>query len=378
MTKEITGPKKTVRYIDVDVYEESKNRIRHVVDTFDDIYVSFSGGKDSLAVLKILEEVYEEMGIAKKIKVVFRDEELIPDDVISFVADMYHSGQYDFYWFAVQMKSHKFILGKSIDYIQWDEKRKWVRPKPEWAITVPGLYDQYTMDKLVVKHTGAKGKVAFITGIRADESITRFNSCVNKINENYINNSPTAKNVKLVKPIYDWSEKDIFKYFYDKEIQYCPVYDKQVWNREGLRVATPVHAENAKKFDKLKTLAPGLYEQIISIMPDMLLQERYWHELDRYGVLERYPHSWSGIAKYIRENLPDAAQRKLAAQRVRECITIRENKLKKGEGTHNMGGYPVMYVFKTIINGQYKRAIQPLNKASGTMFEYEGLEKPEE
>lgn len=379
MVKEVEGPKKTVRYIDRNVYEEAKLRIRHIVDTFDDIYVSFSGGKDSLVTLLLLREVLRDMGIDKKINVVFRDEELIPDDVIDFLTEIYRSGEYNFYWFAVQMKSHKFILGKSIDYLQWDEKREWVREKPEWAIEAPGkVFDQYTMDKFVADYVGAKGKVAFMTGIRADESITRFNSCVNKINENYINQSPTAKNVKLVKPIYDWSEKDIFKYLHDNGHRYCPVYDKQVWNSEGLRVATPVHAENAKKFDKLRTLAPRLYQQVVQIMPEMMIQERYWKEYDRYGIIERYPHSWAGIAKYIRDNIPDAAQRQLASKRVRECITIRQNKLKKGEGLHNMGGYPILYVFRTIVNGQYKRAIQPLNKAGKIHFEFEGMEIPEE
>jgi len=31
-----------------------------------------------------------------------------------------------------------------------------------------------------------KGKVGFLTGIRADESIVRLRSCINKKNENYI------------------------------------------------------------------------------------------------------------------------------------------------------------------------------------------------
>lgn len=71
-------------YIDTDVYTEAKKRIRHIIETFDSILVCFSGGKDSLAVLCLVEEVYKEMGITRKIKVVFRDEELIPDDVVRF------------------------------------------------------------------------------------------------------------------------------------------------------------------------------------------------------------------------------------------------------------------------------------------------------
>ena len=42
--------------------------------------------------------------------VIFRDEELIPDDVIEFVQSYYHSGEYNFYYYAVPLKSTKFIL----------------------------------------------------------------------------------------------------------------------------------------------------------------------------------------------------------------------------------------------------------------------------
>ena len=39
-----------------------------------------------------------------------------------------------------------------------------------------------------------------------------------------------------------------------------------------------------------------------------------------------------------------------------------------------MGGYPILYVFKQVVNGNYKRRIQPTNTASKKDFEYEGLE----
>ena len=105
--------KANVKYIDTNVYAEAKRRIRHVIETFDKIFVCFSGGKDSLATLRLVEEVYADLGIKEKINVIFRDEELIPDDVIEFV--QWHAKQkdrYNFYYYAVQLLSEKFILGK--------------------------------------------------------------------------------------------------------------------------------------------------------------------------------------------------------------------------------------------------------------------------
>jgi 3'-phosphoadenosine 5'-phosphosulfate sulfotransferase (PAPS reductase)/FAD synthetase len=39
-----------------------------------------------------------------------------------------------------------------------------------------------------------------------------------------------TRNVKLCKPLYDWEENDVFRYFYDRQIRYCPVYDSQLWS----------------------------------------------------------------------------------------------------------------------------------------------------
>lgn len=361
--------KKGVRYIGTDVYEESKNRIRHIINTFDTIAVCFSGGKDSLVTLHLVEEVYEELGITDPINVIFRDEEVIPDDIINFVLWHAKQAKYRFYYYAVQLRSNKFILGKTFSYIQWDESREWIRPKPEIAITETGVvFDQYAMDEYCARPFA--GKVAFLTGIRADESIIRFQSCLNKKNENYINATKDPR-VKLCKPIYDWSEKDIFKYFYDQEITYCETYDKQMWNAQPLRVATPLHAESAKIFRKVRTLYPVFYEQIISIFPEMLLQERYWEDFDRYGVIYQYPYGWNGVLNYIKAEITDPAMRKLAMSRVVEAAKTRKNHLDAGRYVENYGGYPIMYVFKNILAGSFKRAIQPCAHPTKEELEYE-------
>jgi len=365
---------KAKKYIDTNVYDEGKKRIRHIINTFDKIYVSFSGGKDSLAVLRLVEEVYAEMGITKKINVVFRDEELIPDDVIDFVTKEYNSGRHNFLYYAIPLKSNKFILGKTVDYVQWDNDREWLRPKPKFAITLPEgdkrVFDQYTLDEFIVE--GIKGKIAFITGVRADESLIRLQSCLVKKNENYINSTKVA-NVKICKPIYDWSQDDVFLYFYKAKIEYCEIYDIQALNGDSLRVSTPLHSEASKKFHKLKTLYPTFYQQLIDLFPEMLIQDKYWKEYDRTSIIYAYAHSWDGIMRYINDTLEGSMQR-LAKRRVLESKTIRDNKLKKGEGTHNLGGYPILYVFKAIVAGQFKNAIQPKIKISRPFCEYEGLD----
>lgn len=360
-------------YIDANVYEEAKKRIKHIIATFDKVFVNFSGGKDSLATLHLTEEVYQEIGLTEKVNVIFRDEELIPDDVVEFVQDYYDSGKYNFKYFAVPLMSNKFILGKSYQYIQWDNNREWIRQKPHFAITWEDgkIYDQYTIDSFAVK--GERGKIALLTGIRADESLTRFRAAINKKNENYIN-ATESPNIKICKPIFDWSEKDIFKYLHDNKIKYCQIYDKQMFNAESLRVSTPLHAEAAKRLGKLRTIYPQFYEQIVSIFPEVLIQDLYWDSFDRYGIIGKYENSWSGILKYINDNIEEPERAALAKKRLFHAKQFRESAIKKNmKAKENLGGYPILYVFKCIINGDYKRKIQPKDKVSEAERKFEGL-----
>ena len=73
------------------------------------------------------------------------------------------------------------------------------------------------------------------------------------------------------------------------------------------------------------------------------------------------------------ENIKDNNERIKAIKRVKQALTTRKNKLKNNEGKQNFGGYPLLYIFKTVLAGGYKRAIQPKLKASLEDYIYEGL-----
>ena len=371
--------KEIKKYLDIDVYEAAKQRIKHVLNLFDSVLVAFSGGKDSLCALNLVKEVYAELGIKEKVKVFFRDEELIPDNVIDFVQKIAESGEYDFRYYAIPLKSTKFILGNTVEYVQFDPEREWLRQPPEYAIRLPKgdkrVFSQYEADEFICQNE--KGKVAIINGIRADESLIRLRSCINKKNENYIN-ATESKRIKLVKPIYDWTERDIFVYFCKNDVRYCEIYDQQLFNDEALRVSTPLHAESAKKFNKIKTRNPKFYQQLITLFPEMIVQDRYWNEYDRQKTFnaDDYAHTFTGLLNYIKATIDDEDQRKLAIKRVKTAWKTRINKMNTGQ-RHNFGGYPLLYLFEVVAAGQFKRVIQPKTDAPYKYFEFEGYTKEE-
>lgn len=342
-------------YLDIDVYEASKERLKDIISTFDKCYVCFSGGKDSLVVLHLMKEVYEEMGIKKPLDVVFRDEELIPTVVIDFVQSYQKLPWINMKYYATQMKSNKALLGKTEDYIQWDKNREWVRPKPSGAISFNQASSQYEMDDLICKDD--VGSVCLITGQRADESLYRMKTVMNTISRPYISNSGSKK-AKLGKPIYDWTEDDIFKYLYEKKIEYCPIYDMQVFNGQVLRVATPLHAEASKHIEKLKTLDPVFYNQLAQIFPEAEVHARYGKAIsgssDKYdAIIDKYPLGVKGILQYIEDNLV-GHQKQLALNRLHTALKIKKRAITAHPET--FGGYPLRYLFIIFIRGGVQEA----------------------
>lgn len=350
------APKERKKYLDIDVYQASKERINHIIDAFDTVLVCFSGGKDSLAVLHLVEEVYKERGINKKIKVVFRDEELIPDNVVEFVQEMYESGKYDFRYYAIPLLSQKYVLGNIDEYVQWDPNREWIRQPPAYAIRLPEgdkrVFSQYDADAFICKDE--KGKVAMLTGIRASESLLRFQSVMVKKNETYICDTK-ADGVKLCKPIYDWSENDIFLYFYQKKINYCKIYDEQTFNGETLRVSTSLHAESAKQFDKLKTRCPSYYQQVVDLFPEMLVQGRYYKEFNGTKDFSQYARSIDGLKKFAVDSIENPVLLSKAMDIIARAESWRRKRIPKLE--NNYSGYPLMYVFEAIAKGNVKRGM---------------------
>ena len=346
--------KERKKYLDIDVLEAAKRRINHIIDVFDTLLVCFSGGKDSLVVLNLVEEVYRERGIKDKIKVVFRDEELIPDNVIDYVQSIYESGKYDFRYYAIPLQSQKYVLGSIEQYVQWDINREWIRQPPAYAIRLPQwdtrTFSQYDADAFICKDE--KGAVAMLTGIRASESLLRFQSLMVKKNQSYIC-ATQADGIKLCKPIYDWTEQDVFLYFYQRGINYCPIYDEQTFNGETLRVSSSLHSESAKQFDKLKTRCPQYYQQVVDLFPDMLIQGRYYKDFNGTKDFSVYARSIDGVRKFAIDSVDSPELLQKAMKIIRQAEMLRNKKPPTAE--NNFCGYPIMYLFEAVAKGQIKR-----------------------
>ena len=313
-------------FLDIDCVNAARQRIRHVYDTFDTVCVQFSGGKDSTAVLYLAKEVHEERGLGP-VKVIFRDEEMVSPLVLDYVDKVRNYDWVDMEWYCLPYSSEVWVLGVREPVVMWNANReregRRVRPIPSWAITaehfgltadegLPERIDYYTMQ-------GKTGSVAFITGVRANESMVRYRSLVQKLHENYIVSPYKMKKsipLKFAKVIYDWQTDDVLKFITEEHgAEYCEYYDLAALTGSNTRVGIPLHSVAIRRIGDVVATEPEFYDRLWEIWPDIDAQRRWWPEFDIEKLINRYAdEGFEGAKECIRENiLGDELQRRAKA-----------------------------------------------------------------
>jgi hypothetical protein len=148
-------------------------------------------------------------------------------------------------------------------------------------------------------------------------------------------------------------ENDIFKWLYENQIPWCPLYNGQHLSGQNLRVSTPLHAESAKRIRKWRDIDPEFYDRVLRVFPEMQVQDRYWDEYDSAKVQRQYSDGFAGCRRYIDERIEDPGQKAMAEQRLKEFMRLTKESPE---------AYPAELLLRALCNGSIKRVIIPLNR----------------
>ncbi|MBD3276842.1 MAG: phosphoadenosine phosphosulfate reductase family protein [Candidatus Aegiribacteria sp.] len=260
---------------DVDVVTASKNRIEAIFKNNKRVYVSFSGGKDSLAMSGVIEQLHDEgrIDITKGIWIFVDEEAIYPDleDIVKKKRKYIQEQGAKFYWFCLPVKHFSCynMLVEDESFICWDPRKKdvWIRKMPKFAIKDHELFEWGdTYQEFFEKIDDAP----VLIGVRNDESIQRVRAYSDIIVDE------TTEHKKLY-PIVDWRDHDVWLFLKDNNIEF-PVSYLYMYKtgKRRLRISQFFSIDTASSLVSMFEYYPGLYEKILAREPNAYLAMYYW------------------------------------------------------------------------------------------------------
>lgn len=275
------------------VIDLARARVRAAYQLFDTVAVSFSGGKDSTAVLNLTLEAAEELG-RLPVPVFHYDEEAIPYETEDYVRRVAADPRIDFKWLCLPIKHRNACTRKTPYWYPWapEDESKWVRPMPAEGITwdkVPGFpskpeHRPDLPDSVGLLFDPAKhGRVGMMLGIRTDESLSRLRSLLIKGQDSrpYIRGwegGYVKGNLSKVYPIYDWRTADVWTAPDLFGWDYNRAYD--LMDKAGIppnlqRCAPPFGEEPLAALWMFAACFPGIWERMHCRVPGAATAARY-------------------------------------------------------------------------------------------------------
>lgn len=262
----------------MDVVNAAEERIYHLFQNGLPMYLSFSGGKDSLTLAQLVVRLIQKGKInPSQLTVIFIDEEAIYpciEEIVVNWREKFLMLGVKFIWFCLEVKHFNCFnqLENDESFICWDSTKKevWVRKPPLFAIKSHPLLKPRKHTYQQFSSINCKDGISLI-GTRAAESIQRLNSIANM--KGTINTNQQAF------PIYDWTDKDVWLYLKEQQVEipeaYLYMYQAGI-RRNNLRISQFFSIDTARSLVKMNEYYPDLLERVIRREPNAYLAALYW------------------------------------------------------------------------------------------------------
>ena len=310
------------------VYEALQDRLKLIFEEFGNIYVSFSGGKDSGLLLNFVLDFRKKYYPDKPIGVFHQDFEAQYTLTTEYLQRTFDriKDQVEAYWVCLPMATRTALSSYEMFWYPWDDKKKdiWVRemPKGDYVINLennPMTTYHYRMHQEdLAKQFGRwyrmsheNKKTVCLLGMRAEESLQRYSGFLNK-KYGYKGNcwiSKQFKDVWCASPLYDWSINDIWHANYLFDYDYNHLYD--LYYKAGLkvsqmRVASPFNDYSKDSLNLYRVIDPEIWVKLVGRVQGANFACIYGRSkaMGYRNVTLPEGHTWKSYTKFLLDTLP--------------------------------------------------------------------------
>jgi predicted phosphoadenosine phosphosulfate sulfurtransferase len=294
------------------VLEAARERIAVLFDNFETINVSVSSGKDSTVLYWLA--LQEAIKRNRKITVFFQDQEAEYQSSIDIMKILMKHPNVISAWYQVPIYLTNATSYSDYFLYAWGPGEKWMREKD--PIAIHSINEEYPkrfygfFDWYESKNTEA----AYLVGLRADESLTRFRAVTKHPGWNELNWS-SGKNPSKFYPIYDWTVYDVWKFIYDYNLPYNKIYDLMfmanytIYNR--MRVSNLIHEKSFKCLTDLPKFEPDTFNKLSKRIAGISTAARYASEKLVFDnkTLPKHYKTWKDFRDFLLLNIPEEKHR---------------------------------------------------------------------
>ncbi len=318
------------QYNEQTVYEALQERLHFLFEEFDNLFVSFSGGKDSGLLLNMVLDFRRVHYPNRRIGVFHQDFEaqytMTSEYVERTFARLEKEPLTDLYWVCLPMATRTCFSSYQMFWYPWDDTKKelWVRPMPTHPYVIhlannPITTYRYRMHQEdLAKQFGRWYRMSHgntrsvcLLGMRADESLQRFSGFLNKkygyAGECWI--SKQFKDAYVASPLYDWSTSDVWHAHALFGYEYNRLYD--LFYMAGLkpsqmRVASPFNDSAKDSLNLYRVIDPEVWTRLVGRVRGANFGAIYGKSkaLAYRNLSLPEGHTWESYTKFLLDTLP--------------------------------------------------------------------------
>ena len=313
-------------YNDKNVFDAAIERIEFAFDNFENLCVSYSGGKDSTVMIQLVEMVAKKRN--RKYDVLFIDMEAQYLMTIEHIKTLKNKLECirDFYWVCLPLSLRNAVSVFEPRWICWEKekKEKWVREMPEFAINEDNNifpFFKYAMEfeEFVPefekwyseKYNGSM--CGHFVGIRCDESLNRFRTIVSMKKDRLKDKPWTTRNKPLehtysIYPIYDWRTEDDWIATFKYNLEYNYVYELMYKNGLGIhqqRLCQPFGDDQKNGLDQYRAIEAENWDKLLKRVAGVNFGNIYCRTSALGNITSQKPEhmTWQEWALYLLESI---------------------------------------------------------------------------